>query len=79
MTPEEVIDWLDDEGLVELDVRFPPDGDLFAAGLDSMAVMQLVVIVEERFGVTLGPEDMTKENLSTPESLAAFLSAKLAA
>ena len=44
--PTELIDWLNDEGLVELDWDFPEEGDLIAAGLDSMAVMQLVVAVE---------------------------------
>ena len=45
--PTELIDWLNDEGLVELDWDFPEEGDLIAAGLDSMAVMQLVVAVED--------------------------------
>lgn len=76
MTPEVVIEWLNDEGMVELGDDFSANGDLFAAGLDSMAVMQLVVAAEEKFGVILGPEDMTRANLSTPESMAALLAAK---
>ena len=69
----ELIDWLNDEGVLELDWDFPEDGDLFAAGLDSMAVMQLVVAVEDRYGVELGPEDLTKANLATPTTLAALI------
>ena len=76
-TPTELIDWLNDEEIVELDWDFPEDGDLMAAGLDSMAVMQLVVAVEDRFGVELGPEDLTKENLATPVSLRALIAGKL--
>jgi len=76
MTPAEVIDWLNEEGMVELDPAFAADGDLFTAGLDSMAVMQMVVAAEEKFGVVLGPEDMTRENLSTPVALAALISRK---
>ncbi len=72
-TPTEVIDWLNDEGVLELDWDFPEDGDLFEAGLDSMAVMQLVVAVEDRFGIELGPEDLTKSNLATPTTLAALI------
>jgi acyl carrier protein len=72
-TPTEVIDWLNDEGVLELDWDFPEDGDLFEAGLDSMAVMQLVVAVEDRFGIELGPEDLTKANLATPTTLAALI------
>jgi len=76
MSPEAVIDWLNEEGMVELDPSFAANDDLFAAGLDSMAVMQLVVAAEEKFGVVLGPEDMTRANLSTPESLATLISSK---
>lgn len=72
-TPTEVIDWLNDEGVLELDWDFPEDGDLFEAGLDSMAVMQLVVAVEDRFAIELGPEDLTKANLATPTTLAALI------
>ena len=76
-TPTEIIDWLHDEEIVELDWDFPEDGDMFAAGLDSMAIMQLVVAVEDRFGVELGPEDLTKDHLATPTTLAALIAVKI--
>ena len=76
MTPEVVIDWLNEEGMVELGEGFSADGDLFAAGLDSMAVMQLVVAAEEKFGVVLGPEDITRAKLSTPLAMAELFSTK---
>lgn len=72
----ELIDWLNGEGLLELDWDFPEDGDLFAAGLDSMAVMQIVVAVEDEYGVELVPEDLTKEQLATPVALAALIRSK---
>jgi acyl carrier protein len=74
--PTELIDWLNAEGLLDLDWDFPEDGDLFAAGLDSMAVMQLVVAVEDEYGVELGPDELTRENLATPTTLAALITAK---
>lgn len=77
-TPVELIDWLNDEGVLELDWDFPEDGSLAEAGLDSMAVMQLVVAVEDRYEVELGPEDLTRENLATPTTLAALIAAKTA-
>ncbi|NQX02332.1 hypothetical protein HQ447_16865 [bacterium] len=77
-TPTEIIDWLNDEGVLELDWDFPEDGDLFAAGLDSMAVMQLVVAVEDRFGIELATEDLTKVNLATPTTLAALIALRTA-
>lgn len=73
---EMVIAWLRDEGIVELEEDFPETGDLFAAGLDSMAVMQLVVAAEDRFGAILGPADLAKERLATPAALAALLEEK---
>jgi acyl carrier protein len=77
-TPTEIIDWLNDEGVLELDWDFPVDGDLFAAGLDSMAVMQLVVAVEDRFGIELATEDLTKANLATPTTLAVLIALRTA-
>jgi acyl carrier protein len=74
--PTELIDWLNGEGLLELDWDFPEDGDLFAAGLDSMAVMQIVVAVEDEYGVELTPDDLTRENLATPSTLAALIAGK---
>ncbi len=73
-TPTELIDWLNDEGILELDWDFPENGDLAGAGLDSMAVMQLVVAVEDRWGIELGPEELTKANLATPIHLATLIS-----
>ena len=74
---EEILTWLSDEDLVEVGVDFPADGDLFAAGLDSMAVMQLVVLAEEKFGVILGPADVNRVNLETPLALANLISLKM--
>jgi acyl carrier protein len=75
-TPTEIIDWLNDEGVLELDWDFPEDGNLAEAGLDSMAVVQLVVAVEDRFGIELGPEELTKANLATPKTLAALIASR---
>jgi acyl carrier protein len=77
-TPTDLIDWMNAEGLLELDWDFPEDGDLAAAGLDSQAVMQLVVAVEDEYGVELTPEDLTRENLATPLSLAKLIAEKTA-
>lgn len=77
-TPVELIDWLNDEGVMELDWDFPEDGDLITAGMDSMAVMQLVVAVEDRYGIELAPEDLTKENLATPVTLASLIALRTA-
>lgn len=75
-TPTELIDWLSHEGIVDLEWDFPEDGDLAAAGLDSMAVMRLVVAVEEEFGLELDPDDLTRANLASPRALAELISAR---
>lgn len=47
--------------------------DLFAAGLDSMGIMQLMILIEERFGVRIPESAVTRENFTTVASLAAMV------
>ena len=76
--PTDLIDWLNAEGLLELDWDFPDDGDLFTAGLDSAAVMRSVAAaVEEYYGITFDPADLTRDHFATPLSLAALIAAKI--
>lgn len=77
-TPQEVIEMLREEGIAELPEDFPVKGDLFAAGMDSMAVMQLIVVAEERFGAVIAPQDAGRENLGTPLDLAALIGRRMA-
>ena len=72
-TAEDVIGMLREEGIVDLPADFPAEGDLFAEGMDSMAVMQLIVVAEERFGARIGPEDAGRENLGRPADLARLI------
>jgi len=79
-SPTELIDWLNAEGVLELDWDFPDDGDLFAAGLNSNTVLQCMVIaVEDKYGVVLDDEDLTRVNLATPATLANLIAVKSAA
>lgn len=75
-TAEDVCELLQRERIVEAPEGLQPQDDLFAAGMDSMAVMQLMVVVEEAFGVMIDPGDLTKENLGTAESLARLIRGK---
>jgi len=78
-SPTDLIDWLNAEGLLELDWDFPADGDLFAAGLNTAAVLQHVVTaVEDQYGLEFAPEELTRTNLATPQTMAAWIAAKLA-
>jgi acyl carrier protein len=74
--PDDVMKMLREEGLVELADDCGVEVDLFQAGLDSMAVMQLIVVIEERYGVALGVADASQEALGTPASMAATINAK---
>lgn len=61
-----------------LDTGSVPDAqaDLFAAGLDSMGIMQLVLAIEETFGITLEPTDLSRDHFQTVEKIAALLKSK---
>lgn len=56
-----------------------PQSDLFAAGLDSMGIMQLLLAIEDRFGVEIDPADLSRESFSTAEKIAALIAEKQAA
>jgi acyl carrier protein len=45
--------------------------------LDSMAVLELVMALEERFGIEIEGEDVTAEVFENLASIAAFVDAKL--
>jgi acyl carrier protein len=45
--------------------------------LDSMAVTELILALEERFGITIDGEDVTADAFDTLASLAALVDAKL--
>ncbi len=47
--------------------------DLFERGLDSMGIMQLAILLEEKWGAAISPEDFTEEHFKTPAALAAFM------
>ena len=74
--PESVVTMLREEGIVDLPPDCGMDVDLFVAGMDSMAVMQLIVVIEERFEVALGVADASREALGTPARMAATINAK---
>jgi acyl carrier protein len=75
-TAAEILELIRDEGIVGLEEGVGAEGDLFAAGLDSMAVMQLLVAVGERWGVMLEAGDVTKENFGTASALAKLVDAR---
>lgn len=61
------------ERLIEAQPDFDADANLHEAGLDSMAIMQLLVLVEEEFGVIVPESELTRENFSSIRHLARLI------
>lgn len=60
----------------------PPasDADLFETGLiDSLAFVELLMKLEQEFGVSVAVDDLELENFRTIERIAAFVEARTAA
>jgi acyl carrier protein len=66
--------------LPELDAATPftMDLDLWACGLDSFATIQLMVELEQHYGVEFSDEDLTPETFHTPKALWSAISSHLA-
>jgi acyl carrier protein len=67
------------ERLLETQPGFDAESNLYEAGLDSMALMQLLILVEEEYGVSIPEGDLTKQNFSTTRHLAQLIRERRAA
>ena len=65
-------------GLLAVGDDFTPRSDLVDAGLDSLAVTQLMLAIEESTGVWVDESLLTEETLASAESLAACVHEQLA-
>ena len=57
------------------EVAMEMDTDLFEAGLDSMAIMQLLIAIETRLGKAIPVREVTRENFKTPRAILSLLEA----
>lgn len=64
------------EQILAPDALLDADSDLFAAGLDSMGIMQLVLTIEDHFGIALEPTDLSREHFQSANRIAALLRSK---
>jgi len=64
------------EHMFPLKECFTAECDLYAEGLDSMALMQLILFVEQNLGVTITPEDLGRENFQTLTAIATLVEKK---
>lgn len=56
--------------LLETGEHFDLDSDLFAAGLDSMAIMQIILFIEEEFAVKLPDGMITRATFGSVRRIA---------
>lgn len=59
-------------------IREDLDIDLFETGLiDSLGYAELLVLVEDEFGIIISPSEMEREELSTPRKIIRVIEARL--
>ena len=66
------------ERLLETQPGFNESSDLYESGLDSMAIMQFLILIEEEYGIAIPEADLTKQNFSTVRNVAALIRARTA-
>jgi D-alanine--poly(phosphoribitol) ligase subunit 2 len=60
------------------DIAEELDADLFEAGLlDSLGIIEVLLKIEEVFGLRLQPTDLEKKDMATVNNLVEFLKSKL--
>lgn len=64
--------------ILEVGPGFDGHSDLFDAGLDSMAIMQLLILIERHFGVRLPAAKITRATFSSVEDLARLMESEAA-
>jgi acyl carrier protein len=79
ISPSHVLKLLIDQQIVDPAEPITADSDLFACGMDSLAMMQLLLHLERVFSVRIAPEEMTRDRFATAASLATWLSGRLRA
>jgi acyl carrier protein len=50
-----------------------PDDDLELAGVDSMALLKVLLFIEAEFGFWMPDEDLVEENIKTARAMAAYI------
>jgi acyl carrier protein len=63
--------------LMQLPAGFDFDADLYRAGLDSMALMRLLILIENHFGLMLAESDLSRENFASIRNIAGLIRNRL--
>ncbi len=67
------------ERLLETSTAFDTATDLYSLGMDSMQIMQLLILIEEEYGVALPECALTRRNFTTVEQVARLIQAQAGA
>jgi acyl carrier protein len=57
--------------------RIGPDDVLEAAGVDSMAILKVLLMVEREFGFWVPDEDLVEANVATVHALARYVAGRI--
>jgi acyl carrier protein len=59
------------------DFRLDDNDSLLGSGIiDSMGVMEVIAFIEDQFGVEVGDDDVTEENLGTIRAISRYVVAR---
>jgi acyl carrier protein len=64
------------ERLLETSAPFDTATDLYSLGMDSMGIMQLLILIEEEYGVALPECALTRHNFTTVQQVARLIRAQ---
>jgi acyl carrier protein len=76
MSPEEVVRALTafvNDHIMARGRAIAPDDDLEAAGVDSMALLKILLFIEAEFGFWMPDEDLVQANLTSARTLATYV------
>lgn len=77
LTGQSLIHYLKDT--LQVESALDEDSKLFSTGeLDSMAMMQLIMFIEEKGGIQVGSEDVTLSNFDTVADILKYAEAQAA-
>jgi len=74
ISPEQIIHLIEEHGILVLDQPLDAQSNLFTQGLDSVALMQLLLLLESEKGISLSPTEIQRDRFITPAALAGYLS-----
>ena len=77
MTPslENIIEELStfiQESILDQSISFDEDLTFKELGIDSVAIIQIVLLIERKYGITMTEKDLTPDNLKSIKTLADF-------